>query len=164
MNVDCGFDTALDCPRHCSQYLSAFVGHGDQCVELGQGLIDCVGEPSTCDELEAVGDCDVDSDAHDQCARSGPRNPSDPVICEISSGGGGTVAGAPGEPTITECDIFGDNCTDGATYRVACRTVQDQLVCNCFVDGAVTGTAFSFEDRCPELEEINAPCGWNLLI
>jgi hypothetical protein len=163
-NAACGFDTAMDCPTHCSDYLDAFVGHGDECQALGRGLVDCVAKLETCDDYAHTEDCDVPQEQHAQCA-AGSTVPAAAVYCED---GGGTSSGmAPssnGDPaTTTSCDLYMQGCSDGAEYRVSCHAVDETLVCNCFRDGIVSGVAFTpVSGACPADGEINGPCGWNL--
>jgi len=162
-NAECGFDTAMDCPTHCSEYLDAFVGHGDECQALGRNLVDCVSTLETCDDYAHTEHCDVPPEQHDQCAAGGSAAP--PMV-HCDSGGstsGGTAPSANGDPAqTTSCDLYMD-CSDGAEYRVSCHSVDETLVCNCFKDGIVSGVAFSpANGECPAEEQINAPCGWNL--
>lgn len=162
-NEACGFGSAMDCPAHCSEYLDAFVGHGAECQALGRGLVDCVAKLETCDDYAHTEDCEVPQEQRDQCA-AGSAGPA-PVYCQD---GGGTSAGvapsANGDPPqTTSCDLYMQGCSDDAEYRISCHAVDETLVCNCFRDGIVNGTAFTpASGECPAQEEINAPCGWNL--
>ena len=164
-NTECDDNTPEDCPASCRDYMSAFVGHGDQCVALGQGLVDCASKLETCDDYRHASDCDVSYVDHDSCAAGTDVPP--PVVCD---GGGSTSAGlAPsmdGMPAhTTECDVYFGDCSDGAEYRVSCRlsAIDAAMVCNCFRDGEVSGIAFTPVDgECPTEDEIRHPCGWNI--
>jgi hypothetical protein len=163
-NTECGWNTSEDCPASCREYLNAFVGHGDSCVALGQGIVDCASKLETCEDYEDTGDCDVSELEHAQCAAGEDAPP--PVYCD---GGGSTSAGvapgADGKPAMTtSCDVYYGECSDSAEYRVSCRPIDGTMVCNCFRDGVVNGSAFTpIDDTCPSFEEINQPCGWNIL-
>lgn len=165
-NTECGWNTSDDCPTSCRDYMAAFVGHGDTCVKLGQDLVDCASKLETCEDYQHAEDCDVPELEHAQCAAGSAGPP--PVYCD---GAGATSAGlAPGadggSAQTTSCDVYYGKCSDNAEYRVSCHPdpVDDTMVCNCFRDGLVNGSAFTpIEGACPSFDEVNQPCGWNIL-
>jgi len=165
-NTECDSNTTEDCPANCRDYMAAFVGHGDECVALGQGLVDCASKLETCDDYKHAEDCDVSSLDHERCAAGADVPP--PVVCDgAGSTSSGLAPGANGTPAqVTDCDVYYGECSDGAEYRVSCRlsTIDAAMVCNCFRDGVVNGIAFTPVDgACPSEEEIRHPCGWNIL-
>jgi hypothetical protein len=163
-NAECGWDTSEDCPSSCREYLSAFVGHGDHCVAVGQGIVDCASKLETCDEYKNTEDCDVSELEHAQCAADTVGPP--PVYCEGGgSTSGGVAPGADGKPAqTTSCDVYYGGCSDGAEYRVSCHPSDETMVCNCFRNGVVSGSAFTpIDGVCPSFEELNQPCDWNIL-
>jgi len=169
----CGIEVAADCASGCRDHMAAFVGHGEECVTLGQGIEDCLTNLRTCDELGTTDDCDPSNASYEHCAGtpsdSKPPSVAAPVYCDGSSGSesGGFAPSMNGQPSqLVFCDIEYDNCSDGSDYRVSCHPLDGTLVCNCFRDGTVSGVAFTpGENLCLgnyELTDLNGPCGWNI--
>jgi hypothetical protein len=161
---DCQLEGADDCPKQCADYMDAFIGHGDACVALGQASENCLKSLTTCDTLDDSYECAVPQSQYDQCRHAGPLAAGTPVVCDLGGTAGGVAPAAPGAPpTVTDCDVYAQNCDDGSSYRVSCLALDGSLVCNCFKDGVVSGMAFTPADgQCSLDGDINTPCGWNL--
>jgi hypothetical protein len=173
------------CNIDCADYMSIFVGHGDQCVALGQAYEACLNAVTSCDQVQMdTAPCGSDT-AYDFCsddnsdigpsAGTGGAGGIEPPVdvtppgdsfpeCDFSEGSSG-IAGGPGTsptPQADTCDLQADDCSDGSAYRLICGDISGTLTCNCFKDGEVTGS-FAPTTGCPPVyTETDAHCGWNL--
>ena len=93
---------------------------------------------------------------------SGGSSSGAPVSCLSSYGSGGSSAGGSGGSSVT-CDEGRDVCDDGHSYGWICaQNAMGRSACSCLVDLNVTGGFDPGGDRCPELAQVNAGCGWNI--
>ena len=81
------------------------------------------------------------------------------VSCAMSSGTGGSAYGS---DSFT-CEETRAYCSDGHAYGWICARGSQMLAgCSCFVDGQVTGGFAPGVGDCPQLQLVNAGCGWEL--
>jgi hypothetical protein len=88
---------------------------------------------------------------------SGPTG--EPVTCQV----GHTTGQAGSANTPVTCDSGQQACSDGNDYSWFCVTnSEDRNICSCSLNGSVV-KAFDWTGACPDVVQINAICGWNLV-
>jgi hypothetical protein len=154
-----------DCPEDCRDALEEYLGRGDDCAELGRGLMACVDQIKTCDDLYAGHDCEA-IDEDEACERSSGDDVSPPssryVTCAGASGSGSAGAAGGGNVSAFSCETSYEECSDGALYRLVCNGTSEVANCHCFRSGEFTGSFEVSPGNCPSGVELNAGCGWSL--
>jgi hypothetical protein len=136
------------CPADCVAYFTdTFVGKGDVCEKAALRVMDCF-DTVSCDDLRVENACNIHTEETRCLADSGQ------VICDATDSSG-QPNGAP-----LACDMGYSDCSDGKEYRLSCSTPVDATICQCFVDGAVTGTFLLTDAVCPMDNDPKQICGW----
>jgi hypothetical protein len=171
----CTMMTSSSCESECTKSVQKVVDEEPACDASMLALLDCLGGAS-CKNGEEP--CQAEAQAFKACTTehrakvvvtpptdiSRPSGGSGIVNCQISSGFGSAAAdGAPPPPPgELSCGSGYDQCSDGRSYKIECRTTAGAgLECTCLVDG-VSGATFSAPDCDQMLTQEIAYCGWNI--
>jgi len=64
--------------------------------------------------------------------------------------------------TYVTCETGASDCSDRHEYRVICVESESGLEsCSCFRDATFTA-AFDAQGSCPNIDQVNSVCGWQL--
>lgn len=188
----CGCAQPIDaatCPADCVKSLSRYEGQGDTCANAGLGILTCLAGAS-CASIYQSDLCQPSDAIRSACAQDGTSStaPSSDVgssgvagsaatgsnggaagtgasvTCQVGYGTGAAGSGNTPAAGYVSCEQGFDSCSDGHSYESLC-VVSDQnaFVCSCLVDNMLQ-SSFTPAVMCPALSEINARCGWPLVL
>ena len=177
------------CEEACPESFERYTGAGEDCAAVGQRIQRCI-DGISCSELNGSDPCKAtaaerdacpeESDVDDAAPSGGPTAGGDtgtgssaggsgsaptvgnPLVrCTDAYGAGGGMP-ADGSPHVS-CEEGRSNCSDGHEYSWICSVdSQGQRACSCLVDG-VASNGFQPGVECPDLQQVNAGCGWYLV-
>lgn len=150
-NCVCEAYSSESCADDCRDALDAFSGRGEACAQAGLDLISCLGEARTCGDLDAA-ECETEAAGVPACVAG-------PVECRDGSSGGGFAPGT----SESFCELYLDDCSDGAHYAIACSGDSSSALCTCERNGRIQSDFPWSASDCELTDaEINANCGWSV--